>query len=154
MKSRKQHKKKRALIGWLIGVPAVVAVLVAVILSHEQEGDGISRALAAKSVVLALQSPEELQEWQKMFGASHFPAKSVEQWYVPYMDYLYENGYLSEKDTPAQEECAQGELTYGEAGQIARALSPELGDRIMVTKKNRDKPYPEELWWLFYDSLL
>lgn len=154
LKSRKQHKKKRALIGWLIGVPAVVAVLVAVILSHEQEGDGISRALAAKSVVLALQSSEELQEWQKMFGASHFPAKSVEQWYVPYMDYLYENGYLSEKDTPAQEECAQGELTYGEAGQIARALSPELGDRIMVTKKNRDKPYPEELWWLFYDSLL
>ena len=154
MKSRKQCKKKKALIGWLFGIPTMVAVLVAVILFHEQEGDGISRALAAKSVVLVLQSPTELKEWQKEFGASHFPAKSVEQWYVPYMDYLYENGFLSEDETPAGEECAQGNLTYGEAGQIARALSPELGERIAVTKKNRDKPYPEELWWLFYDSLL
>ncbi len=154
MKSRKRRNSKKALIGWFIGVPLVVAALIGVILFHEQEGDGISRALAAKSVALALKSPEELAQWQKEYGASRFPAESVDQWYVPYMDYLYENGFLDEEDTPAREEEARKELTYGEAAKIARALSDKFGEKIPVTKKNRNKPYPEELWWLFYDSLI
>ncbi len=142
------------MIGWVVGVPMLVILLVGIILRHEQEGEGIPRTLAVKSVVLALQSPEELSQWQKTYKASHFPAKYLDEWYVPYMDYLYENGFLSEEDTPATEESASGKLTYGEAAQIAGALSPELGKKISVTKKNREKPYPEDLWWLFYDSLL
>lgn len=82
MKSRKKKQnhisKKRAAIGWVLGVPLIVAVLIVVILHNEKEGDGISRALAAKSVVLAFHSPEELEEWQKSYGASHFPAKALE----------------------------------------------------------------------------
>lgn len=156
MKSRKKkHQlRKRAAIAWILGVPFVVAVLIMVILFHEKEGEGISRGLAAKSVVLALRSPKELEEWQKSNGLSHFPAKALEQWYVPYLDYLYEEGYLSEEDTPAQQEYAEGQLTYGEAARIAKSLSPELGARVSVTKGNRGKPYPEEMWWLLYDSIL
>lgn len=158
MKSRKKKQnhisKKRAAIGWVLGVPLIVAVLIVVILHNEKEGDGISRALAAKSVVLAFHSPEELEEWQKSYGASHFPAKALEQWYVPYMDYLYEKGFLSEEDIPAEEDYAEGNLTYGEAARIAGAISPQLKNRVSVTKKNRRKPYPQELWWLLYDSIL
>ncbi|MCI8660661.1 MAG: SpoIID/LytB domain-containing protein [Lachnospiraceae bacterium] len=158
MKSRKKSKKnvfrKRVAVAWVIGVPLVVAALIAVILLHEKEGEGINRGLAAKSVVLALQSPQELETWQKSYRASHFPAKELEQWYVPYLDYLYEKGFLSEEDTPAKGEYAEGYLTYGEAAQIAGCLSPQLKSRVSVTKRNRAKPYPQELWWLLYDSIL
>lgn len=127
--------KKGIMIGWVVGIPALVIVLILIIIFHEPEGEGIPRAMAAKSVALAVQSPEGLAGWQKGYGASHYPAKSLEEWYVPYMDYLYEEGFLSEEDTPATEKAAQEPLTYGEAAQIAGRISPELRDRIRMTKK-------------------
>lgn len=146
--------KKGKMIGWVIGIPVLVIVLILIIIFHEPEKEGIPRAMAAKSVALAVQSPEGLIAWQKEYGASHFPAKSLGEWYVPYLDYLYEEGYLDEAETPPTEEGAQGQLTYGEAAQIAGKISPELESRIRMTKKNRNKPYPEEQWWLFYDAFL
>lgn len=146
--------KKGQMIGWVIGIPALVIVLILIIVFHEPEKEGISRAMAAKSVALAVQPPEELIGWQKEYGASHFPAKSLEEWYVPYLDYLYEEGYLDETKTPPEEDIAQGQLTYGEAAQIAGAVSSGLKERIRMTKKNRDQPFPEEQWWLFYDAFL
>lgn len=146
--------KTKKFIGWVIGIPLLVVILILIIVFHEPEKEGISRAMAAKSVALVLQSPEELNAWQKEYGASHFPADALTEWYVPYLDYLYEKGYLTEEVTPAEIRYAEGELTYGEARQIAGALSPSLEEQVKVTKKNRDKPYPEELWWLLYDSVL
>lgn len=146
--------KTKKFIGWVIGIPLLVVILILVIVFYEPEKEGISRAMAAKSVALVLQSPEELDGWQKEYGASHFPADAVTEWYVPYLDYLYEGGYLLEQETPADKKHAEGKLTYGEARQIAGALSPSLGELVKVTKKNREKPYPEELWWLLYDSVL
>lgn len=146
--------KRRKMIGWVVGIPALVIVLILIIVFHEPEKDGITRAMAAKSVALAVQDPESLSAWQKEYGASHYPAKSLDQWYVPYMDYLYENGYLKEEETPADEKTASGQLTYGEAVRIAAQISEELEALIRANKKNQDQPYPEELWWLFYDSLL
>lgn len=146
--------KKGKMIGWVVGIPALVIVLILIIIFHEPEGEGIPRAMAAKSVALAVQSPEGLAAWQKGYGASHYPAKSLDEWYVPYMDYLYEEGFLSEEDTPATEKAAQEPLTYGEAAQIAVRISPELQDRIRMSKKNRDKPFPQDQWWLFYDAFL
>ena len=146
--------KKGTMIGWVVGIPVLVIVLILIIIFHEPEQEGIPRAMAAKSVALAVQSPKGLAAWQKEYGASHFPAKMLEEWYVPYLDYLYEEGFLTEADTPAAEAAAQGMLTYGEAAQIAGRISPELKERIRMTKKNRDKPYPKEQWWLFYDAFL
>ena len=145
---------KRRMIGWVIGIPVLVLVLILIIILHEPEKEGITRAMAAKSVALVVQSQEELAAWQKEYGASHFPAESLDEWYVPYLDYLYEQGYLSEEETPADSEYAQEALTYGEAERIAAAISPELKKLISVTKKNRDQAFPEESWWLFYDSML
>lgn len=146
--------KNRRFIGWVIGIPFLVVVLILIIVFHEPEKEGISRAMAAKSVALVLQSPEELAAWQKEYGASHFPADTLKEWYVPYLDYLYENDYLFEDEAPADEKHAEGQLTYGEAAQIAALLSPDLEELVKVTKKNREKPYPEESWWLLYDSVL
>ncbi len=80
MKSRKRIARKRALIRWVIGVPAVALALILIILFCEKDGEGIPKALAAKSVALALKSPKELETWRTENKTSHFPAKSLGQW--------------------------------------------------------------------------
>ena len=146
--------KKRKLTWWVMGIPAVVLILILIIVRCEPEREGISRAVAAKSVALAVLSPEDLKKWKDEYGSSHFPAESLDEWYVPYLDYLYDGGYLDEEETPADEKHAEGRLTYGEAARIARTLSPSLEKSIKATKGNAKKPYPEKLWWLFYDTVL
>lgn len=146
--------KKHKMIRWVLGIPAIVLTLILVIVFCEPEKSGITRAAAAKSVALALLSPDELKTWKKEYGASHFAADTLEEWYVPYLDYLYENGYLSEEETPADREHAEGFLTYGEAAGIARKISDDLERTVAASKRNRAKAYPEENWWLLYESLL
>ena len=124
------------------------------ILIFEPEKSGITRAAAAKSVALALLSPEELNAWEKTYGASRFAADEVGEWYVPYLDYLYENDYLDEAETPADREHAEGFLTYREAARIAEQLSGNLKRLVLANRRNGEKAYPAEDWWLLYDSLL
>ena len=146
--------KKWNMIRWILGIPVIVLTLILVILICEPEKSGITRAAAAKSVALALLSPEELKNWEKEYGASHFAADEVGEWYVPYLDYLYENGYLDEAETPADRERAEGLLTYREAARIAEQLSGNLKRLVLANRRNGEKAYPAEDWWLLYDSLL
>ena len=69
--------KKRNMIRWILGIPVIVLTLILVILICEPEKSGITRAAAAKSVALAVLSPEELKAWEKEYGASHFAADEV-----------------------------------------------------------------------------
>lgn len=147
----KSHHK---LLGWVIGIPLLVLLLIIFILFHEPEKNGIDRAVAAKSLALVLVSPDELEAWQQEYASSHFAADELEEWYVPYLDYLYEGGYLDPEKTPADSEHAEGVLTYGEAARMMRTLAPELESLVKATKQNREKPYPAESWWLLYDSVL
>lgn len=146
--------KKWNMIRWILGIPVIVLTLILVILIFEPEKSGITRAAAAKSVALALLSPEELNAWEKTYGASHFAADEVGEWYVPYLDYLYENDYLDEAETPADREHAEGFLTYREADRIAEQLSGNLKRLVLANRRNGEKAYPAEDWWLLYDSLL
>lgn len=146
--------KKWNMIRWILGIPVIVLTLILVILIFEPEKSGITRAAAAKSVALALLSPEELNAWEKTYGASRFAADEVGEWYVPYLDYLYENDYLDEAETPADREHAEGFLTYREATRIAEQLSGNLKRLVLANRRNGEKAYPAEDWWLLYDSLL
>ena len=146
--------KKWNMIRWILGIPVIVLTLILVILIFEPEKSGITRAAAAKSVALALLSPEELNAWEKTYGASRFAADEVGEWYVPYLDYLYENDYLDEAETPADREHAEGFLTYHEAARIAEQLSGNLKRLVLANRRNGEKAYPAEDWWLLYDSLL
>ena len=146
--------KKWNMIRWILGIPVIVLTLLLVILIFEPEKSGITRAAAAKSVALALLSPEELNAWEKTYGASRFAADEVGEWYVPYLDYLYENDYLDEAETPADREHAEGFLTYREAARIAEQLSGNLKRLVLANRRNGEKAYPAEDWWLLYDSLL
>ena len=134
--------KKWNMIRWILGIPVIVLTLILVILICEPEKSGITRAAAAKSVALALLSPEELNAWEKTYGASRFAADEVGEWYVPYLDYLYENDYLDEAETPADREHAEGFLTYREAARIAEQLSGNLKRLVLANRRNGEKAYP------------
>lgn len=142
------------LVKWVVGVPLVLAILIALIICIEPTGDGISRATVAKAVVLAIQSQDDLESWESQHGQTYFSVETMTNWYVPYFDYLYSYGFFSTDQTPAEAEIAEGMITYGEVALIAGTVSSDLEDLIQVKKSNQDENFPEELWWLFYESFL
>lgn len=145
--------QKRRFIKWFGGMLALVAVLITIILVYEPEKEGIQRAAAFKAAALSMESKEgcmkKAQEHQTRFNA-----KDQDNWYVPYMDYLYQSGFLSEELTPPDASTAEGNLTYGEVEFMAGQISSDLKSSVRATGRNRKEPFPKDQWWYFYDELL
>ena len=146
---------KKSFIIRVMGVLALVLVLMAiiVILEPDRQTTGITRARAAKAVALMLDSREEVLKYRKEAGGSHFSQKEQNNWYVPYMDYLYDKGILLEELTEPTAAAAQKEITYEEISRLTRAIQKPLESSVGMVRKNRSRPYPEEDFWLLYDKL-
>ena len=102
---------KNRMIAWVSGVILVVVTLMVIIVKMEPPRDGIIRAQAMKAMALALTDKEECEKRAEERGTSHFSAKEKDNWFVKYMDYLYDEGYLDPELTPASLAAAQGYLT-------------------------------------------
>lgn len=139
--------------GWVLGIPALILVLILVIIWKEPKGDGVSCAVAGRAITLALCSGEELREWQKSAHTSRFSVKEQEQWYVPYLDYLYAHGYLEEDLIPAKERAVVDTITYGEMESLLNGVSDSLGKLARATKKNKNQPFPKEQFADLYERL-
>lgn len=144
------HKKK--FIGWVAAMVALILSLMIIIIKYEPKQDGISRALAYKALALTMASEEELKA-QAGEKPSLFPLKEQDNWFVPYMDYLYQKDYLSEELTLPRAETALGYLTYKEVGYLLKQVPGNIPDDARVTKQNKDQPFPKDQWWLLYDGL-
>ena len=145
---------KNRMIAWVSGVILVVVTLMVIIVKLEPPRDGIIRAQAMKAMALALTDKEECEKRAKERGTSHFSAKEKDNWFVKYMDYLYDEGYLDPELTPASLASAQGYLTYAEAAYMAGQVSGKLKLQAGSTRNNRDQAFPEEDWWQLYGSIL
>ena len=145
---------KNRMIAWVSGVVLVVVTLMVIIVKQEPPRDGIIRAQAMKAMALALTDKEECEKRAKERGTSHFSAKEKDNWFVKYMDYLYDEGYLDPELTPASLASAQGYLTYAEAAYMAGQVSGKLKLQAGSTRNNRDQAFPEEDWWQLYGSIL
>ena len=145
---------KNRMIAWVSGVILVVVTLMVIIVKMEPPRDGIIRAQAMKAMALALTDKEECEKRAEERETSHFSAKEKDNWFVKYMDYLYDEGYLDPEITPASLAAAQGYLTYAEASYMAAQVSGKLKLQTGSTRKNRDQAFPEEDWWKLYDSIL
>ena len=116
--------RRRRMMGWLLGIPFTAVILIAVIWLLEPEREGISRASACRAAALLTASAQQCRE--EAAGAdSYFPAGSQDRWYAVYMDCLYRRGWISQELTPADEETAEGFLTYEEADYLAAQAVPE-----------------------------
>ena len=145
---------KNRMIAWVSGMVLVVVTLMVIIVKLEPPRDGIIRAQAMKAMALALTDKEECEKRAKERGTSHFSAKEKDNWFVKYMDYLYDEGYLDPELTPASLASAQGYLTYAEAAYMAGQVSGKLKLQAGSTRNNRDQAFPEEDWWQLYGSIL
>lgn len=145
--------QKKRFIKWFAGMISLVLFLMIIILVYEPEKEGIQRAAAYKAAALAIGSREDCvkkTEGQK----SRFSLQDQKNWYVLYMDSLYQEGYLSEELTPADQKTAEGELTYKEVEYLAGRVSDQLKQTVKSAKKKQNQPIPEDEWWMFYDKLL
>lgn len=143
--------KRKRMIGWLVGIPLTVIVLVVIILLGDTPKDGVTRAAAYKAVALCEETVEECRQLSEKESA--FPASSQKQWYVKYMDCLYQKGWITKELTPPGERDAESYLTYGEADYLAGQISENLKGKAGVTDKNREKPYPTADWWSLYEDI-
>lgn len=143
--------KKKRMMGWMFGIPLIVVLLIIIIRIRDVEKDTITRAAAYKAAALSVWTVEECG--QKSQESSLFSASSQNQWYVKYMDALYQEGWISRDLTPATEETAEGALTYEEAAYLAGQVSDQLEDQVGMTKKNRQSPYPSKSWWKLYEEI-
>lgn len=145
---------KSKMIAWVTGVITVIVILIIVIVTMEPKGEGIPRAQAYKAMALALTSKEDCLRLEKERQASHFSGREKNNWFVKYMDYLYDEGYLDESLTTPSLTSAQEDLTYGEAAFLAARISAKLKSEVGSTKYNREDPFPEQEWWRLYSLIL
>lgn len=144
--------KKRVFMGWIIGVLALLLVLIAVIVRMEPDKPGISKAQASKAAALFAVSREECIRYEEETGNSHFQEKERGNWYVPYMDLLYDRGGLKEEETEASAKAAHQEITYQEAYTLASFLGKRYADLVNLNNSNRKDIYPADRWWEIYEK--
>ncbi len=103
----------------LIAVVALTAVtLLMWQMTRRSEAKGISVAMAARELSLVLSDKETILAVEE----TKFAVSERENWYVPYMDYLYASGLMSEDLTSAGRKGASKALTIGELRCMADGL--------------------------------
>lgn len=146
-------KNKKIVLFWMAGILAVIIALIVIIRVRETvEAEYVPKTQAMKAVALALIDRPGCEKTSREHP--HFEEKDRGEWYVKYMDYLYETGFLDEEITAPTKEGAAGYLTYEEAGHILKAADDSLAKQLTVTRWNRNHYIRKEQWWLLYESLI
>ena len=144
--------KKRVFMSWVLGILALLILLIILIVRMEPDKPGITRAQAAKAAALFAVSRETCIQYEEETGRSHFPEKERGNWYVPYMDHLYDHGGLKEEETEASAKSAHQEITYQEAYTLACFLGKGYGDLVNLNNSNRKDVFPADRWWEIYEK--
>ena len=112
-----------------------------------------ARAQAMKAMALAFTDKAACEQLAAERKQSHFSEKEKNNWFVIYMDYLYDQGCLDEEMTPPTLTAAQDFLTYGEAAYMAGSVSGKLKGKAGSTRNNREQAIPADEWWELYDAI-
>lgn len=144
----KVRRKDRRIFLWSAFIITAVLTLIAVILWNGPDHSGISRALAYKAAALSLTDRSGCEKAENVW----FSQEEQGNWYVKYMNFLYQQDILSPEQVPATAEIAQGDITYLEVKQLAEAMGWELPSDIHVTKHTQNHAFPKNRWWLFFEN--
>lgn len=145
---------KNKMIAWIAGIIGVIVLLTVVIVQMEPEKEGITRAEASKALAFVLADRQECEAAALQREQSWFSQQEKDNWFVKYMDLLYERGYLNPELTLPELEWVQKELTYEEAAYAAAKFSGRLKRQVGLKDKNRQKPFPASQWWELYRKIL
>lgn len=146
--------EKKKLINWVAGISTLIVVLMIFIVVMDRRENGVSRAVAGKTVALTVAGRETMEK--NAPETSNFEGEAAGQWYTKYLDYLYENGYLDKETVVPSEESALAAVTYGELAGWIRAASvenaPELQKYLSRGEgKKAGKAVEKNDFWDFYD---
>ncbi len=149
--------EKQKLINFVAGMTTVILALLIMIVVMEPKDVGVSRAVASKTVALTLAPKDEILTHGPEI--SHFPAVMQNEWYVKYMDYLYETGYLDSERIAAEETSALSSVTYGDLSGWIRAASVDQDEALSEylvepDEKKAKKAVGRAEFWAFYDAFL
>lgn len=150
-------REKQRMVNYIAGMTTLIVALLIVIVVFEPKEISVSRAAASKTVALTLASKEEI-----LAGApeeSYFSTELQNEWYVKYMDFLYEKGYLNPEQCPPTEEAALSSVTYSELSDWIRAVSGEeekiFSDYLVNDGSNKEKKAVGRTeFWEFFDTFL
>ncbi len=95
-------------------------------MTERSEKNGISVAMAARELSLVISDRETILNVDE----TKFAVADRNDWYVPYMDYLYASGLMSEALTAAGRKGASKALTIGELRAMADGLGIWQGSEI------------------------
>ncbi|MBQ4564408.1 MAG: hypothetical protein IJA58_07995, partial [Lachnospiraceae bacterium] len=113
---RKSKHQYKLLFISVVGL--VIVLLLVWQLTRKNEEKGISVAKAARELSLVLSDRETIFAVKD----TRFTVSERENWYVPYMDYLYASGLMNEELTSAGKKGASKALTIGELRFMADGL--------------------------------
>ncbi|MCI8454969.1 MAG: SpoIID/LytB domain-containing protein [Lachnospiraceae bacterium] len=148
--------ESRKLINWVAGVSTLIVALLIIIVVNEPQRDQVSRASAARAVALTVAAKSEILASAPK--TSWFPEELQSEWYVKYMDYLYEKGLLDPETCPPTEESALSGVTRGDlsdmlTGQgLAEEAPASLSEYILEKgAKKAQRRIGKSEFWEFYD---
>lgn len=111
-------RKKNGL--WIMVLAVMIILLIGLCLwVNREEKIGVTVARASRELALMLEDKAAIEE----NSDSRFPAGDRENWYVPYMDYLYGRGLLSGQLTRPTTKTAAGALTL----EMLKVMADHLG---------------------------
>lgn len=146
--------ERQKLINFVAGMTTVILALLIMIVVMEPKETGVSRAVASKVVALTLASKEEI--FENGPEKSYFPEVLQQEWYVKYMDYLYNTGYLDPERIASEESSALSFVTYEDLSEWIRAAALEENKSFSeyLTNSKDKKTVAKEEFWRFYRSFL
>lgn len=152
VKSGEGNRRVRKLKKIILASAGILLVVLAVFLwKRDGEEETISRALAAKAVALTLTDKETIERAE---AESRFLKEDKKSWFVKYLDYLYEQGCISEELTPASVSIAMGSFTWKEMEYLLSSLGVEMPEKEKIpTGKRKEDAVPKEIFWQCYSNI-
>ena len=127
---------------WMSGIlVAVIALMIFIVKAEPPARGEYPGQRRAKAMALIFEDPGNLENMAADREISAFTDKEKGNWFVKYMDYLYEKGYLDPKVTPATLISAQGNLTYEDTAYMMGKVSGDLEKQVGMTHWNRKKTF-------------
>ena len=143
-------RNKKLIILLLICIAAVISVMVYRGISKKEKNPQesvVTTGQAARAVALLQASVEECGAAENHFAKS-------EEWYVPYMNLLYDRGYFNEKQTmPSDNEAASG-FTYEKLGNLFENMGITNRELLSYVKNNKPaKAITNSDWAVIFEKL-
>lgn len=117
--------------------------------TYKNLSNEVLKGQAAKAIALALVDKEECLK----AGSQYFSEEEQNEWYVPYMDFLYDKGIFDPNVILPTRMSVESYLTVGQLQNVLKRLNLIEVSNQLLQADPLDK-VSEAIWWKVYDKIL